>query len=28
VPGAPLTLRVWRDGRVLELVLTRPPAGP
>jgi hypothetical protein len=27
-PGAPLTLRVWRDGRVLELVLTRPPAGP
>jgi hypothetical protein len=27
-PGAPLTLRVWRDGRVLELVLTRPPTGP
>jgi S1-C subfamily serine protease len=27
-PGAPLTLRVWREGRVLELVLTRPPAAP
>jgi hypothetical protein len=27
-PGAPLSLRVWRNGRVLELVLTRPPAGP
>ena len=27
-PGAPLTLRVWRDGEVIELVLTRPPAAP
>jgi membrane-associated protease RseP (regulator of RpoE activity) len=27
-PGATLTLRIWRDGQMLELVLTRPPAAP
>lgn len=27
-PGAPLTLQVWRDGQVIELVLTRPVAAP
>lgn len=26
--GAPLALRVWRDGQILALVLTRPPAPP
>jgi serine protease Do len=26
--GAPLALRVWRDGQILVLVLTRPPAAP
>jgi membrane-associated protease RseP (regulator of RpoE activity) len=28
VPGAPLTLRVWRNGQVLELTLTRQPVLP
>jgi len=27
-PGAPLALRIWRDGQVLELSLMRPPAAP
>ncbi len=27
-PGAPMTLSVWRDGRVLELKLTRAQAAP
>jgi len=27
-PGAPLTLRVWREGRVLKLELKRPPPAP
>jgi membrane-associated protease RseP (regulator of RpoE activity) len=27
-PGTPLTLRVWRDGQVLDLVLTRAAAAP
>ena len=27
-PGGELTLRVWREGQALELVLTRPPGTP
>jgi len=28
VPGTPLTLGIWREGRALELVLTRRPMAP